>query len=173
MEERKEELRQIRKIAKKKTIIKTVILGVVVFVFLSLYLLVISIAGNMLFDFIKIMQFAKLLVWFLIMTVIVAILFGRYIIYDGEIKNETRKRSILYVEEKLSKNSRTEVKPIQTSARYYMFLTKEMPSIGKFYARLLGEKYVNIEFKLKGDAYYHFVENIEKEQFTYYYELIE
>lgn len=172
MERRSEnEQREIRKIAKKKAIAKAVILGVSIFAFFGLCLLLMSLLGAFIHDSSKMIRMIELLINFLTLSIVIAILAGIFIIYPYQIEKETKKKSVVFVANSLIKDSRVEVIPVEAPLRYYMFLTKELPSLGNFYAKLRDNSYVTIEFKLENDSSYHFVENIEKEKFTYYYEL--
>lgn len=172
MERRSEnEQSEIRKIAKKKAITKAVVVGVSIFAYFALYILLMLLLGGFIHDYSKIIQGIKLLIVFLVLSIAIAMLLGRYVIYDSEIQRERKKKSVLFVANSLPKDSRIEVIPVKTPLRYNMFLTKELPSLGNFYAKLRDDSYVTIEFKLENDSSYYFVENIEKEKFTYYYEL--
>ena len=90
--------------------------------------------------------------------------------YPNEIEKEVKKRSVILVENFLSKYSRKKVISIRRTVRNYMFSTELHQSNGNFYATLEDE-YVKIEFKYENDTSYIFVENIEKELFAEYYEL--
>lgn len=169
MERRSEnEQSEIRKIADIETTRKTVFLGFCMYAFFMVIFAVLIIELKREFNPYFIIS-VLIITW--IFVAVMAILVGIFIIYPNQIEKETKKRSVVFVANSLPKDYRIEVIPVQAPLRYYMFLTKEMPSLGNFYAKLKDDSYVTIEFKLKNDSSYHFVENIEKEKFTYYYKL--
>ena len=165
---REKEEREIRKIAKRKTIVKVALGWFIDYVIITIVLR--SLMIQLWQEFEPKFHISLYIVAIVFLTIMM-LAFGLFLFYPEEIKKERHKRSSTFVKKSLAKHNRVGVIPINAPLRYWTFLTNELPSLGKFYATLKDDSYVTIEFKINDDKTYYFVENVEKEQFTYYYDL--